>query len=59
MITGLCLVSAIGIALLLAGRVMARKPAIQLKILLERSFAGVFLMTAASFRPFSPLLAGE
>jgi DHA2 family multidrug resistance protein len=45
MITELSLVSAIGIALLLAGQVVARKPMIQLKILLDRSFAGVFLMS--------------
>jgi DHA2 family multidrug resistance protein len=45
MITDLSVVSLFGIALLLVGQVVARKPVIRLKILLERSFAGVFLMS--------------
>jgi DHA2 family multidrug resistance protein len=45
MICELSIVSLIGIAILLAGQFVARKPVIQLRILLQRSFAGVFIMS--------------
>lgn len=48
----LSLVSLFGMGLLLSGQFTARKPVIALKILLERSFGGVFvvsLMTGAAF----------
>ncbi|MHB8286084.1 MAG: MDR family MFS transporter [Caulobacteraceae bacterium] len=45
MIRELSLVSLFGIALLLVGQFVAKKPVIRLKILLDRSFGGVFLMS--------------
>jgi DHA2 family multidrug resistance protein len=45
MIRELSIVSLIGIAILVVGQFVARKPVIQLRILLQRSFAGVFIMS--------------
>lgn len=41
----LSLVSLVGFILLAAGQLVARKPVIQLRILFERSFGGVFVMS--------------
>jgi DHA2 family multidrug resistance protein len=45
MISELSVVSLIGFAALVTGQFVARKPVIQLRILLQRSFAGVFIMS--------------
>jgi DHA2 family multidrug resistance protein len=45
MICELSVVSAIGIGLLILGQFVSKKPVIQLKILLTRSFGGVFVMS--------------
>ena len=45
MILELSCVALIGFAALVAGQFIARKPVIQLQILLQRSFAGVFVMS--------------
>jgi DHA2 family multidrug resistance protein len=41
----LSLVSLVGFVLLIAGQLVAKKPVVQLKILFDRSFGGVFLMS--------------
>jgi DHA2 family multidrug resistance protein len=45
MIRDLSLVAAAGIAMLIAGQFVAKRPVIQLKILLQRAFGSVFLMS--------------
>ncbi len=45
LIVGLAIVSAVGFVLLLLGQRMARQPVIRLRILLDRQFAGVFVMS--------------
>jgi MFS transporter, DHA2 family, multidrug resistance protein len=44
-ICALSLVSLFGLLLLVAGQLFSRKPVIQLRILFQRAFGGVFLMT--------------
>lgn len=48
MICDLSVISLVGMALLVAGQFVARKPVIQLRILLDRSFAGVFIVSLAT-----------
>ena len=45
MIVGLSAVSAIGFVMLIAGQLFSKRPVIQLKILFQRAFGGVFLMS--------------
>ena len=45
LIVDLSVLSALGLAMLLAGQFLAKKPVIRLRIILERQFGGVFLMT--------------
>jgi DHA2 family multidrug resistance protein len=48
MICDLSAISLVGMGLLVAGQFVARKPVIQLRILLDRSFAGVFIVSLAT-----------
>jgi len=48
MICDLSALSLVGMGLLVAGQFVARKPVIQLRILLDRSFAGVFIVSLAT-----------